>query len=211
VCSNRRPNAWTARLTASTGCGSRRRLPFMTTSAACDEAHETYDLLTPGSVSLRASSRAGDRSSYAERLAPIVPCLHQRLTKWPGGVDAGRPGGAGFEGFQRLVELRQAGVPKRGGVYVVLRPSPDQPRNLMSWGAARLESRFQPWLLPGANLRGGFDLANFSPSASSISRMRPFGHGRFLWTEIPKGQSDPLKGRSTRGRAPDPTICPWQA
>jgi hypothetical protein len=92
VCSNRRPNAWTARLTASTGCVSRRRLPFMTTSAACDEADETYDLLTPGSVSLRASSRAGDRSSYAERLAPTVPRLHQRLTKWPGGVDAGRPG-----------------------------------------------------------------------------------------------------------------------
>jgi hypothetical protein len=37
---------------------------------------------------------------------------------------------AGFEGFQLLVELRQAGVPKLGGVYVVLRPSRDQPEFL---------------------------------------------------------------------------------
>jgi hypothetical protein len=78
----------------------------------------------------------------------------------------------------------------------------------MSMGRSTLESRFQPWLLPGVNLRGGFDLANLSPTASPISRTRPLGHGRFLWTEIPKGQSDPLKGRSTRGHASDPHDLP---
>jgi hypothetical protein len=34
---------------------------------------------------------------------------------------------AGFEGFHRFAEIGQAGVPPLAGVYVILRPSQDQP------------------------------------------------------------------------------------
>ena len=48
---------------------------------------------------------------------------------------------AGFEGFYRLTELSPDRVPQVEGVYVVLRPSRDKPRFLMTSGAGHFKSR----------------------------------------------------------------------
>lgn len=48
---------------------------------------------------------------------------------------------AGFTGFQRLIELMPDRVPQAAGVYVILRPSLDEPQFLTTSSAGRLKDR----------------------------------------------------------------------
>jgi hypothetical protein len=48
------------------------------------------------------------------------------MTRWIGRAKVWKE--AGFEGFVRLAEISEAGVPRPAGVYVILGPSQDQPQ-----------------------------------------------------------------------------------
>lgn len=109
---------------------------------------------------------------------------------------------AGFEGFRRFAELWQAGVPLQPGVYIILRPSQDQPRFVPTSVAGHFKGKDPSVSIPDLE-RAWVDGASVSPlhregvrwtSREAGLRKRldeyrrhgqgePVGHwgGRYIW------------------------------